>query len=102
MVGYRRRHRLPRLLQRHRLAIGPSIFEIFFDIGGFCLPFIIICFVDLSCVYLFYNIPDKEMEENKSRKSSINSLEQGNNEKFSFLKVISYKECFLLVGCFIY
>ena len=57
------------------LAIGPAIVGIFFDIGGFCLPFIIIGFVDLSCVYLFYNIPDKEMEENKSIKSSINSLE---------------------------
>ena len=81
------------------LAIGSAIVGIFFYIGGFCLPFIIIGFADLSGVYLFYNIPDKEMEENKSRKSSINSLEQGNNEKFSFLKVISYKECFLLVGC---
>ena len=80
------------------LAIGPAIVGIFFDIGGFFLPFIIIGFVDLSGVYLFYNIPNKEIEENKSRKSSISSLEQGKKEKFSFLKVISYIECLLLVG----
>ena len=45
------------------LAVGPAIIGAFFDIGGFCLPFIIIGFVYLSGVYLFYNIPDKDLEE---------------------------------------
>ena len=82
------------------LAVGPAIIGAFFDIGGFCLPFIIIGFVDLSGVYLFYSIPDKDLEESKSRKGSINSQEgQVTKEKFSFLKVISYLEFMLLVGC---
>ena len=82
------------------LAVGPAIIGAFFDIGGFCLPFIIIGFVYLSGVYLFYNIPDKDLEESKSRKGSINSQEgQVTKEKFSFLKVITYLEFMLLVGC---
>ena len=82
------------------LAIGPAVIGACFDIGGYCLPFILIGFVDLSGVYLFYKIPEKEIVESKSRKGSLNSLEEENKkEKFSFLTVMSYIECVLLVGC---
>ena len=82
------------------LAIGPAVIGIFFDIGGYCLPFILIGFIDLSGVYLFYKISDKEIEENKSRKGSLSSLDSNKpKENFSFLTVISYIECILLVGC---
>jgi MFS family permease len=82
------------------LAIGPAVIGMFFDIGGYCLPFILIGLIYLSGVYLFNNLTESQIGENKSRKSSINSSEgEKTKEKFSFLTVMSYIECVLLVGC---
>ena len=81
------------------LALGPAIIGIFFDIGGYCLPFILIGFVDISGLYLFNTIPDKDLEENKSRKSSTNSLEEEKKkEKVSLFSALLYIENLLLVG----
>ena len=82
------------------LAIGPAIIGIFFDIGGYCLPFILIGLIDISGIYLFYKIPEQDMEVSKSRKASMNSSEgEKNKEKFSFMMVMSYAQSFLLTGC---
>ena len=82
------------------LAIGPAIIGIFFDFGGYCFPFILIGFVDLSGVYLFFRISDEEIEKSKSRKSSINSSDNDNlKEKSSFLIILSYVECIMFVCC---
>ena len=57
----------------------------------------------LSGVYLFFNIPESQIKRNKSINS--NSLEgegeeeKKSKEKFSFLTVMSYAECALLVCC---
>ena len=82
------------------LAIGPAIIGIFFDIGGYCFPFILIGLIDISGIYLFYKIPERDMEESKSRKGSMNSSEgEKNKEKFSFMMVMSYAQTLLLTGC---
>ena len=85
------------------LAIGPAVIGMFFDIGGYCLPFMLIGLIYLSGVYLFFNIPESQIKRNKSINS--NSLEgegeeeKKSKEKFSFLTVMSYAECALLVCC---
>ena len=81
------------------LAIGPAVIGIFYDIGGYCLPFILIGLVYISGIYLFYSIPERDLEENKSRKDSTNSLESDKKkENFSFFSSFLYTQNLLLVG----
>lgn len=83
------------------LALGPVIISIFFGIGGYSLPFIIIGFVDLSTIFFFYKIPNKDFRKESTDFSKEEKEKKANIEKFSFIKVISYIECFLLTGSII-
>ena len=85
------------------LAVGPSVIGVFFDIGGYCLPFIIIGFVYLSGVYYFYQIPNEDFGENNSVRSSISSLDELEKKQkknnFLFLSIMFYPKAMILMGC---
>lgn len=90
------------------LAVGPAVIGIFFDIGGYFLPFILIGTIYSSGVYFFYQIPNEDFGEGDSNQGSINSIEL-NNEKdnpkknnmnnFLFLYIMFYPQAMILMGC---
>ena len=84
------------------LAVGPAVIGIFFDIGGYCLPFIIIGIIYSSGIYYFNKIPNEDFGEGNSTRSSTNSLKNENNQKnnnFLFLSIMFYPQAIILMGC---
>ena len=84
-------------------AVGPTVIGVFFDIGGYCLPFIIIGFIYLSGVYFFYQIPNEDFGEGNSIRSSYSSLNELEkkeiNNNFLFLSIMFYPQAMILMGC---
>lgn len=85
------------------LAVGPAVIGIFFDIGGYCLPFLIIGCIYSSGIYYFHKIPDEDFGEGNSKQSSISSLNElekkEKNNNFLFLSIMFYPQAIILMGC---
>lgn len=90
------------------LTVGPSLIGIFFDIGGYSLPFIIIGFINLTGVYYSYYIiflGDLEKYEDKTfndiEHNNNQYISDNNNHKESYILAIKYPPIFLLALCLI-
>ena len=77
-------------------SVGPAVIGVFYDIGGYCLPFIIIGIIYISGVYFFYQIPDEDFGEGNSNE---NKDENKENNNFLFLSVMLYPQAIILMGC---
>lgn len=77
-------------------SVGPAVIGVFYDIGGYCLPFIIIGIIYISDVYFFYQIPDEDFGEGNSNE---NKDENKENNNFLFLSVMLYPQAIILMGC---
>ena len=78
------------------LSVGPAVIGVFYDIGGYCLPFIIIGIIYITGVYFFYQIPDEDFGEGNSNE---NKDENKENNNFLFLSVMLYPQAIILMGC---
>ncbi len=76
-------------------SVGPAVIGVFYDIGGYCLPFIIIGIIYISGVYFFYQIPDEDFGEGTNE----NKDENKENNNFLFLSVMLYPQAIILMGC---
>ena len=77
-------------------SVGPAVIGVFYDIGGYCLPFIIIGIIYTSGVYYFYQIPDEDFGEGNSNQ---NKDENKENNNFLFLSVMVNPQAIILMGC---
>lgn len=79
-------------------ACGPTIVGIFFDIGGYSFPFIIIGLIDFVAIFLFFQIPKRELTLMTKKTTKIIEERKSSLVDFSFIKTLLYPKCLLLVG----
>ena len=72
------------------ISCGPLIASIFYKIGGYPLPFLVLGLFLYLSVYF----------SNKIDKGKINSKESEKKEKLPFFKFFHYNEILIILGCF--
>ena len=86
------------------LTVGPGVIGLFFDLGGYCLPYIIIGCITYSGYYFFNTIPQEELMS-KSRKVSNaddekkTRISNGSKHDTPIINIILYPTTLLLMGC---
>ena len=83
------------------LTVGPGVIGLFFDLGGYCLPYIIIGFITYSGVYFFKTIPQEDLMS-KSRKVSMEdgeTVQRVSLHDTSVMSVLLNPATLLFMGC---
>ena len=85
-------------------TVGPGVIGLFFDIGGYFLPYIIIGFVTYSGVYLFNTIPQEELMSKSRKVSRADEVKEtristGNKKDTPVMSVLLYPPTLLFMGC---
>lgn len=84
-------------------TIGPIMVSIFYDIGGYSLPYYICALICLFSVYTFFQVP--QVDETLYKKDKVEKISNNNEniiqkkEKKDLLKLFNYSQILLLTGC---
>lgn len=87
------------------LTIGPIVVSIFYDIGGYSLPYYICALICLFGVYAFFQVP--QVDETLYRKEKVEKINNNNEniverkQKKDLLTLLNLPQMMLLTGCII-
>ena len=86
-------------------TIGPIVVSIFYDIGGYSLPYYICALICLFSVYVFFQVP--QVDETLFKKEKVEKISTNNEnimekkEKKDLLILLNLPQMLLLTGCII-
>jgi len=86
-------------------TIGPIVVSIFYDIGGYSLPYYICALICLFSVYVFFQVP--QVDETLFKKEKVEKISTNNEnimekkEKKDLLRLLNFPQMLLLTGCII-
>lgn len=86
-------------------TIGPIVVSIFYDIGGYSLPYYICALICLFSVYVFFQVP--QVDETLFKKEKVEKISNNNEniiekkEKKDLLRFLNFPQMLLLTGCIV-
>lgn len=87
------------------VTIGPIMVSIFYDIGGYSLPYFICALICLFGIYAFSQVP--QVDETLYKKEKVEKISNNNEnimekkEKKDLLRLFNYPQMLFLTGCII-
>jgi MFS family permease len=87
------------------LTIGPVVISIFYDIGGYSLPYYVCALICLSGIYAFYQVP--QVDESLYKQEQIEKINNNNEniinkeEKVEIVSLFKHPQILLLTGAII-
>jgi MFS family permease len=87
------------------VTIGPIVVSIFYDIGGYSLPYFICALICLFGVYAFSQVPQVDetlyKKEKVEKKSNNNENVIEKKEKKDLLRLLNFSQMLFLTGCIV-